>query len=427
MDTEVIAGSAVSEGVGLAPCAEDADVFLVSTCAFIPSARYEAEEWIRKALSWKRKRPKTRKLIVSGCLTQWDKPGAYAEKYPGVDLWAGIDQIKDIPHLVSKIFDGGITGKIVKSDAPSFIYGSGTPRLQLTPGHYAYIKISDGCDNRCTYCSIPGIRGRMRCRSIASITEEAEQLLKGGCKELILVGQDTTAFDGGTVPLLKALDPLDGDFWLRLMYAHPAHFTDELVECYAGARHLLPYVDLPLQHISDRILSLMGRRTKADGIKKLLSRMRSGIPGLALRTTFITGFPGETDEEFSELRSFVQEQRFERLGVFTFCPEPGTPAEKLPGRIPPALAEERKNSLMELQSRISQEHNRALLDKTVLAIIDETLGGKSVGRTYMDAPEIDNTVEVRGGKLKPGNIINCKVIAAEPYTLKAVVDERKDR
>ncbi|MDD3119106.1 MAG: 30S ribosomal protein S12 methylthiotransferase RimO [Victivallales bacterium] len=421
VDTEVMAASLLTRQFGITPDPAEADVFLINTCAFLPSAREEAEEFISEAVQWKKESP-GRRIIVTGCLNQWDSERTYAAKYPEVDLWVGINQTPELGPLLERLFrdqDAASTYEPCR-----YLYDDATPRLQLTPPHYAYLKITEGCDNCCAYCSIPRIRGPLRSRSIASVVREARNLLDAGVRELILIGQDITAFghdgNGGSLAeLLRQLDRLDGDFMLRLLYAHPAHVTDELIATIAAAKHVLPYLDLPLQHISDRILASMGRYVTRRDTETLLDKLTATIPDLALRTTFITGYPGETEAEFQELRDFVAARQFRRLGVFAYCAEPQTRAAMLPAPVPAAIAAARRDEIMALQAKMSLKFNQTLVGKNLRVIIDEKTGKTTAtGRTYMDAPEIDNLVDIRNlHRIRPGATIEVKITACSNYDL----------
>ncbi len=431
VDMEILAGHLLSGNIGLTESPDDANVYMINTCAFIPPARTEAESFIKKALVWKKKRPDSRKIAICGCLVQWDKKNEYAEKYPEVDLWLGIDKIESIAKHIAQLF-GKETVKPVRTltSAPEYLYDENTARLQLTPKHYAYIKIAEGCNNRCTYCSIPGIRGGLRSRNSESVLKEAQNLIAGGCRELILIGQDTTAFGkdlndkNENLPvLLKKLDGIKGKFWIRVLYTHPAHFTDELISVFKNAGHIIPYIDMPLQHISDRILASMGRKIRAEQIKTLLSKLRAEIPGIAVRTTFLVGYPGETEKDFSELSDFVRSQKFDRLGAFTYYPEPGTPAAAFGNQVPVEIAEQRKDIVMRLQAEVSLEHNIALAGKPLDVLVDRIGKGEASGRTYMDSPDIDNLVKFKTGKVKisVGDIVKVMIKTAGAYDIEGVL------
>lgn len=416
VDTEVIAGTLLVAGRTLAFDPDDADLYVINTCAFLPSAREEAFAAIRDAVLWKKEYP-SRKIVVAGCLTEWDKAGDARKEFPEVDLWTGVNDVAKIAALL----DGE---KQTASAEPTYLYDHATPRLQLTLPHLAYLKIADGCNNRCTYCAIPNIRGVMRSRPIASVVQEAKNLIEGGVKELLVIAQDITVYgldrpeSKETLPLLlKALSSLEGDFIIRLLYTHPAHYTDEFIDYLSqpGTR-IVPYLDIPLQHISDRILKAMHRNvTKAETLD-LLNKLRERIPDLTIRTTFITGFPGETEEEFAELQAFMKEFKFERCGVFAYSAEPGTPAAKLPDQVPTEIAEARAKKLMRQQKTIMKNANRKWVGREVTVLIDDVDAGTAVGRAMMDAPEIDNVIILpKAKRLKPGQFCRVRIIEADSY------------
>ncbi len=430
VDTEVMAASLLAHDFGISPDPAHSDVFLINTCAFLPSARAEAEEFIEEAIQWKKQR-KNRRIVVSGCLNQWDNEHIYEKKYPEVDLWNGINKTPDLGKTLSRLYSDGNSDS--QYEHCSFLYDENTPRLQLTLPHYAYIKISEGCDNCCSYCSIPRIRGHLRSRSIKSVITEAENLLRNGVKELILIGQDITAFghdhkDGSLAELLRHLDMLEGDFMVRLLYTHPAHFTDELIETIAKSQHILHYIDMPLQHISDRIMASMGRKVTRQQVEALLDKLTAAIPDITIRTTFITGYPGETEEEFQELYDFAAARKFQRLGVFAYCEEPQTRAIELADKVPAEVAEERRDKIMEMQAKNSLIFNNSLVGKDLRVIVDEQTGkSTALGRTYMDAPDIDNLVYVRNVlRVSAGDIITVKITACSNYDLegKMVVKQK---
>jgi ribosomal protein S12 methylthiotransferase len=431
VDTEILAGHLLSGNIGLTESPDSADVYMINTCAFIPPARAEAESFIRKAVTWKKKKPQSRKIAICGCLVQWDKKSEYAGKYPEVDLWLGIDKIASIAKHIGQLFEKETVKPIRSSTlAPEYLYDENTARLQLTPKHYAYVKIAEGCNNRCTYCSIPGIRGALRSRSSESVFKEAKNLVGSACRELILIGQDTTAFgkdlndkNENLPALLKKLDSIEGRFWIRILYTHPAHFTDELISVFKNTRHIIPYIDMPLQHISDRILASMGRKVSSEQIKKLLSKLRAEIPGIAIRTTFLVGYPGENEEDFTELCNFIRSQKFDRLGAFTYYPEPETPAAALGMQVPADVAEQRKDIIMRLQAEISLEHNIGLAGKPLDVLIDRVGKGEAHGRTYMDSPDIDNLVKIKTGKVKVsvGDLVKVMIKAASAYDVEGVL------
>ena len=435
VDTEVLAGNLLVSGWGITMDPDDADVFMVNTCAFIPPAREEAREVIVEAVKWKKANPAKRRIMISGCLIQWDKKETFRADFPEVDLWSGIDQIPNIGPLLSNLYapQTGPASCFLRTDVPKYIYNEKTPRLKLTLSHIAYVKIAEGCDNRCAYCSIPSIRGGLHSRSIASIKKEALDLLADNTRELIIIAQDVTAFGQdrkasgeNLAGLVRELDSIEGNYWIRLLYTHPAHFTDELIEAIAGAKHVLPYIDMPLQHINDGILHRMGRKVTGADIRALLEKLRSKIPGIAIRTTFITGLPGEGDAEFQELKDFIKEQKFHRLGVFGYYPEPGTPASDMADRVSTDAAEKRASQIMDIQAKISLKYNKSLAGQTFDVIVDSVNGDYAVGRTYMDAPEIDNQVIIAVDRdIEAGEFSRITVTGADTYDLEGEIAEEK--
>ena len=391
IDSEVIAGTLAAAGYPPVPDPEEAELYVVNTCAFLPQARSEAKEELAAACRWKEEDPRRRKVIAAGCLVEYDrKRGDAKREFPAVDLWLRADDIARLPELL----DGAAPA--ADNASPAWIYNETTPRMILTLPHLGGLKIADGCCNRCSYCSIPEIRGALRSRSIASVLREAMQLLDCGVREITLLAQDITAFGHDTgeslAELLRKLDALPGDFVLRLLYTHPAHYTDELIDTLADAGKVLPYLDMPLQHISDPILKAMNRHTTRAATEALIARLRERIPGLTLRTTFITGLPGEGEKEFSELAEFIRDIRFERMGVFTFAPEPGTPAAAMRGQVPAAVAEERAQLLMRRQTARMRRFHKTLIGKKFRTMIDMAEDDWAIGRSSMDAPEIDNRI-----------------------------------
>ena len=421
VDSEVMAGVLLTNGILLNFDKNSAGYYLINTCAFLPGARSECESAIEEGIRWKKRHPEVRKLIVAGCLIQQDKEKLIRSKYPEVDAWSGVDGVADIFKTFKAAKAGYTTGD---ADKPTYLYDENTPRLQLTLPHVAYLKISDGCDNCCAYCSIPLIRGGLRSRSIESVLAEAKNLIANNVKELIVIAQDVTAYgadlnDGTTLAkLLHEMDKLEGDFFIRLLYTHPAHYTDEFFAEYAVNRHIVPYLDIPLQHINSDILRKMGRKTDRSTIEKVLQKIRAARPETAIRTTFITGLPGEGEEEFAELMEFAKEQKFARLGVFSYSPEPGTPAAARTDRVESSVAEERAEKIMLQQENIALEYNQSLINKTVTVICDEADGRNGAGRTLADAPEIDNIVYFTGNKrLQAGEIYQVLITEAETFDL----------
>lgn len=429
VDTEVMAGSLVSNNFLLSMDPEQADVYLINTCAFIPPARAEATAAIEDALEWKNSAPSKRKIVVTGCLVQWNKFDTFLQEFPEVDLWAGVDETPQIAKLLKKLVSNKRFEKnYIRNESPTFLYDEKLPRLQLTMPHIAYLKIADGCNNRCSYCAIPDIRGDLRSRTVRSVMNEAETALDNGARELLVMAQDITVFGADRSNnedlslLLTEMNKLPGNFWIRLLYTHPAHFPQKLIDTIGACDKVLPYVDMPLQHISGNLLDSMHRHISEEDTRDLIKRMRKGISDLTLRTTFITGLPGETEDDYKKLKDFIIEQEFERLGVFSYSPEPGTPAASFPNQVPHELAEERALELMDIQSKISLKNNKLLVGREFDVIVDFIGEAGAIGRSYMDAPEIDNYIvfpEVYD--LNPGDIYKAVVSEADTYELTATL------
>lgn len=435
VDTEVMAAALVKNSFGLTDDKSQASVCVINTCAFIPPARSEAENNIQELIKWKNKKKASRKLVITGCLTQWDKDKTYSTKYPDVDLWLGLGEIPNLPQRIAELYkknEPAVSAcKTICDYKPDFLYDENTPRLVLSPGSYAFIKIADGCDNRCSYCSIPSIRGGLRSRNIDSVLSETKNLVSSGIKEIIVIAQDITAFsrdkknsEDTLAKLLKEMDKIEGDYWLRLHYLHPEGITDELIEVIKNSKHIIPYLDIPLQHISDSILTSMNRKVDKKHITDVIAKLRK-IKGMAIRTTFLVGFPGETQSNFDELKDFVSEQKFERVGVFPFYCEPGTKASTLPDTVPDEIAKERVEIIQKIQYENSLNFNSNLVGKTFLVILNSITKGYAIGRTYMDSPDIDNTVIVsipKGKKLKLGEFVSVKVESCSAFELKAILN-----
>jgi ribosomal protein S12 methylthiotransferase len=306
-------------------------------------------------------------------------------------------------------------------------------RLRITPSHFAYLKISEGCDRTCTFCSIPSMRGKHVTKPIEMVLDEARELAADGVRELNIVAQDTTYYgldlygEVRLVELLRQLEQVDGIDWIRLMYLYPVHFTDELIDTIAGSGKIIPYLDMPLQHINDRVLKRMQRRVGRDQTVELVTKLRERVANLVLRTTFVVGFPGETDAQFEELKDFVRDTRFERMGVFPYSLEPGTPAVKLDGHLPEDVKQARCDELMELQQGIAFEFGDSLVGYELDVLIDEQLeDGLWAGRCYADAPEIDGTVYVEGEGIEVGRFVPAEITARRDYDLVAEFNPDED-
>lgn len=426
VDSEVMAGVLKERGFKACDAEDGVDVCVVNTCAFIESARKESVDTILE-ISELKKNGKVKKLVICGCLPQFYKNKLF-KALPEADLVLGTSDFPKIGQLL-----GALNRKRHSdiSSRPSYLYDESSPRVSLTPGHYAYVKISEGCSNLCSYCVIPRLRGSFRSRPMDSIVKEVADLAKSGAlKEVNLIGQDTTLYGSdrygrSTLPgLLKRMcDLANGVEWIRLMYTHPAHYTDELVDVIRGERKICKYLDLPIQHISDKILKRMNRRTTKRQIAGLVEKLRKRIPGIVLRTSIIVGFPGETDKDFKELLGFLRETRFEKLGAFTYCREYGTKAGRSGGQIAESLKVQRFDELMREQQKISLGINKSALGHTVKVLIDEkeTRGdGSFLGRTQGDAPEVDGTVYVVGENIKPGEFRDVRINDALEYDLAGV-------
>lgn len=409
VDTEVMCGGLASAGFAITNVAELADVMIVNTCCFIEDARQESGEVIEEGLGWKREGGRDRVLVIAGCWPQRDADYLRRE-YPGVDLFCGFDALERLPELLRPMFAGGglsLSGRVEVTEGSGYLYGHMMPRLLLTPSAFAYVKIADGCDNRCSYCAIPLIRGRFRSRPPDSIVSEVENLVAGGVGEVNLVAQDTTNYGhdlgdvGGLPELLDRLDRIGGSHWLRVLYSHPRHLTDAVLSRLVGGGHVLPYLDLPLQHISDPVLGRMGRGLGEVETRRLLDRIRSEYPSVSVRTTFLVGFPGESDEDFFKLERLVSDYRFEHVGVFTYSREPGTAAvESVEPMVPADVMELRRDRLMTLQAGIVEARNRARIGRVVRVLVEGPEPGVSLesgdevwrGRTVSQAPDVDDCV-----------------------------------
>ena len=411
VESELISGAFLAAGDSICFDPEDADVYLINTCAFLPEARGEAAAELTDAVEWKKARP-GRKIAVAGCLMNHPQFPEFKDHFKEVDLWC---QVNDTARLRDLLFNGAEPS--AASEECTYLCNENMPRIQLTLPHVAYLKICDGCNNCCAYCAIPSLRGKLRSRPLSSVLREAETLISNGVRELIVIAQDITAYghdldSGETLAgLLTELEKIEGKFVIRLLYTHPAHYTDELIAVLAKSKKILPYLDMPLQHISDRILAEMNRHTDSGKIKELIKKLRNNIPQLTLRTTFITGLPGETDAEFAELCDFVKAAGFERMGVFAYAPEPGTPAAEMKDQIPLEVAEERAAVLMNIQQEIMKRSQRKKIGSVMPVIIDQIDNGTVYARGAADAPDIDNIVMLNAQRsMKPGSIIEVKIV-----------------
>ena len=405
VDSEKLIGALKNTNYDITDNPEDADTMVINTCGFIDMARQESIDTILQATELKKKGT-LNKLVVMGCLSE-RYPKELSKDIPEVDYFFGSNDHVKIMQL--------LTGKEFSQDDPIFL------RSILTPQHYAYIKIAEGCDNGCSFCSIPIMRGLQKSRSIDSIIWEAEKLSDQGVKELLIIAQDTTSYGWDLKPkqylnnLVEELDSLDFE-WIRIHYAHPAHLSRKIIQSIANANNFCSYLDMPIQHASDPILKSMRRGLNAEGIKKRIQLLRDAVQDIKIRTTLIVGYPGETDEDFEKLCSFIEEVRFDRLGVFTYSEEEGTLAEALKDDIPQAVKNDRKAKIMDLQANISNENNQLMIGKELRVLVDDSGEKHSVGRTEFDSPEIDNIVNI-DAKLEVGQFYNVKIQSANEFEL----------
>jgi len=428
VDTELATASFLCSGFGLTDTESEADIQFINTCAFLKAARDEASEHIRALKQWKAADAK-RKIIVAGCFVEWADPAELA-KYPYVDAWMRIDRIADAGKIALSLC-GGKREDSRLPKRPCYLYDHETPRVQLTPSHYAYVKIADGCDNCCAYCMIPSIRGPLRSRTADSVVEEVRGLIRNGVFEIILIAQDSGGFgrDRGGKPelaqLLKRLDRLKGDFILRLMYLHPASVNEELLKALKGMKHLVRCIEMPIQHIADNVLRKMGRKVFGAQTRETVRAIIA--LGYEVRTTLMTGFPGETSADFNELLQYVKETGFARLGVFAYSREPGTRAADMQDQVPARTGKTRAAKLLQAQQEISLRRNEAMVGSEQPVIIDRiAVRGEAEGRTLLDAPDIDNLVRVKyRGKLRAGDRILVRIEQAAEYELDAVMIHRR--
>lgn len=427
VDSERMLGKLAQDGYTLTPDAEGADVVVVNTCGFIEPARQESLGVIREMLDLKRA-GKVGAVVVAGCLAERKKEDLLTE-VPEVDHIVGVFGREEITQVVDRTLQQRLRDEQRSLFRPAPVKAlEDTARLRITPRHYAYLKISEGCDRLCTFCAIPGMRGKHVTKPMEEIVREARELAADGVRELILVAQDTTYYgldlygEVRLAELLRELEKVDGIEWIRVLYAYPAYFTAELIAVLGESKKIVPYLDMPLQHINDRLLKRMLRKVTRQEIEDVVARLRAGIPRLALRTTFIVGFPGETDGEFEELRSFTRAARFERLGVFAYSLEPGTPAERLSEQVPEAIKTERRDALMAEQQEIAFAWSKAQMGQEMEVVVDgpdTEVPGQYLGRSYADAPDIDGAVRLKGKGLKAGDLVRARITGADGYDLAA--------
>jgi ribosomal protein S12 methylthiotransferase len=462
VDAEIMLGSVLQRGMEITACAEDADVLVVNTCAFIDSAKQESIEAILEAHQQRglNKRP-GQKLIVSGCMSQRFAKELRNE-LPEVDAFIGLDQVSELGVIVEKILSKRPTLDAQRSTLnadswmldvgrwtlgvdsenldlaftdtrPTYIPDYDTPRFRLTPAHFAYVKIAEGCNHPCSFCVIPQMRGKHRSRTPGSVLAEIRALVSEGVREINLISQDTTYYgmdlweakagprqpvDSSRGPtlaaLLREIQTIDGEFWVRLLYTHPAHWSDELIETIADCDKIARYIDIPLQHIAEAMLSRMRRETSRAHIEDLIHELRAGIPGVTLRTTFIVGFPGETDAEFETLLDFIRRTRFERLGIFKYSQEEASRAAKMPGQIPGKIKNARYRAAMSVQQTIAHDIAREKIGSELKLVVDHP----HIARSEGDAPDVDARVVL--SKAAPvGEFVRRTIKGSRGYDLLA--------
>lgn len=426
VDSETMLGLIHEENYEITNDPSEAEIIIVNTCGFIESAKEESINTILQMAEYK-KSGSCKYIIVTGCLSQ-----RYAEELfnelPEADAIAGVEVYDEIGSIIKRIMNGERFIMLERSK-PDVIYTSKEtflPRILTTPSYTAYLKIAEGCDNCCSYCAIPKIRGPYRSKPMEQVLKEAKALAANGVKELIVVAQDTTRY-GEDLPgskllladLLKELNKIESLKWIRVMYCYPNNFTDELIETFASLDKVCKYVDLPLQHASNRLLASMNRYDTREEVETLLAKLRKRIPGIVIRTTFIVGFPGETDADFEELKEFVEQQRFENAGVFAYSQEEGTVAGAMPNQIPDEIKQERYHELMALQAQISEEIHKDTEGQTLEVLvegIEEDGSGLHYGRSYREAPDIDGMVFIENpGDIKPGCFVKVNILQGFTY------------
>jgi len=433
VDAEIMLGDAAMRGFEITSDPNEADVLVVNTCGFIDSAKQESIDAILEAHQLRgAQRREDQKLVVSGCLSQRFSQ-ELSHEIPEVDAFIGLDQVGKTGEILEKLFEApaGPEPLNLVTRGSRYIPDWDTPRFRLTPAHSAYVKIAEGCNHPCSFCVIPQMRGRHRSRTIESVTAEVRNLVQNGVREINLISQDTTYFGmdfweqkagprqpvdserGPTLTrLLDSLAEVEGDFWIRLLYTHPAHWSPELIRGIAQNPKVVKYVDMPLQHIHEEMLGTMRRETSRQHIEDLIDSLRAGIPGLGIRTTFIVGFPGETDEHFESLLEFIEARRFERLGVFSYSQEAGSRAAKMDAQIPARTKNARYRKAMKLQQKIASEMAREQIGREISVLMETPL----IGRTEHDAPEVDCRV-ILESPTSASEFVKVRVTGTQVYDL----------
>ena len=426
VDSEVILGRLGAEGFVVSQEPETSDILMVNTCGFIESAKEESINEILELVKLKEQDP-AKRVVVAGCLGQ-RYPEELAKEIPEIDAIVGMSEYPKMPeilsNLMSEVREAREADRVHVGDITHPAYSEDS-RLRLTPGHSAYLKISEGCDNPCTFCSIPSFRGRFRSKDPQHVIREAHELVASGTREINLISQDLTSYgsdiDGDYLlpEIMGELDKVEGIDWIRLLYTYPYKFSDDMIDAVARLERVIPYIDMPIQHIDDTMLKRMGRRMGEIDTVELFRKMRDRIPNLVLRTTFIVGFPGETREMFQKLIDFVKEFRLERVGVFTWSPEEGTPAEKLPDRVPREEQERRREELYLVQQQVAFDWNRERVGTEVDVLLDSECDktGQWLGRSFAEAPEIDSVIRIPTNAGEIGDIVRCRIVEMDEYDL----------
>lgn len=428
VDSERMLGLLQLDGYRLVPEPAGADFVVVNTCGFIERARDESFAAIDEMLQLKRNGD-LRGVIVSGCLAERQREELLQQR-PDIDALVGVFARDEITRVADRLLGDLHEQRSVFRPAPIHTLDD-RDRMRITPRHFAYLKVSEGCDRLCTFCAIPKMRGKHVSKPMDVVIAEAEQLAADGVRELIVVAQDTTYYgldlygEPRLRELLERLDRVDGIDWIRLMYFYPMYIDAPLVETIASSAKIIPYLDLPLQHINDQMLRRMSRRVTREETESLLDLLRGGIPDLVLRTTLITGFPGESEEQFAELVEFVRQQRFERLGVFTYSLEPDTPAANLSGQVAEDIRAERREQLMAVQQEVAFAWAQRQVGRQRDVILDQAVPNEPnvwIGRSHADAPDVDAVVYVTGGELalNSGDIVSCEIVTTQGYDLVGV-------
>ncbi len=433
VDAEIMLGSVLERGMEITAEADAADVLVINTCAFIDSAKEESIEAILEAHQQRglTKRD-NQKLIVSGCMSQRFAQDLRTQ-LPEVDAFIGLDQVSQLGAIVERVMANQSVDLSFAETRPRYIPDYDTPRFRLTPAHSAYVKIAEGCNHPCSFCVIPQMRGKHRSRTMESVVAEIRRLVAEGVREFNLISQDTTYYgmdlwdekagprqpvDSSRGPtltkLLREIQKIEGDFWVRLLYTHPAHWSDELIQTIAECDKVARYIDIPLQHIDETMLARMRRETSREHIERLIDRLRDGIPNLAIRTTFIVGFPGETNEQFQTLIEFIERVRFARLGIFKYSQEEGSRAGKMPDQIAPKIKNARYAKAMAVQQRIARDSAAAKIGRDLKLLVDEPLRA----RTEADAPEVDACVILRQ-PAPVGEFVTRRITDSRGYDLLA--------